>query len=115
MNKMVEFARAENAAAKRHWNMGDELRKVGAKRHTETAQNVLSQIVADISAEGGVSVKAIMSRSKRQPFARYRMYAYLVAERAGVNRNEIAYFFDRDLSTISHGISEIRRRLEAAE
>jgi hypothetical protein len=67
-------------------------------------------IVAAVSFKTGVGIPLIMSASRRKRIAQARMLAYVLIQELASSKTiiQVARFFNRDHSTISHGVNAVR-------
>ena len=70
----------------------------------------INEIVQQVSDFTCISVKDIMGKSRKAPIAQARFLVWFVARQQGMTLQQIARAFDRDHTTILHGI----QREEAA-
>ena len=84
---------------------------IGMRRKT------IDEITAQVSDLTGVSVKELMSKRRTERIAHARFLIWFIAQREGMSLMQIARAFDRDHTTILHGIQreEEARRMEEAE
>lgn len=77
----------------------------------------ISDIVQQVSDLTCISAKDIMGKSRKAPIAQARFLVWFVARQQGMTLQQIARTFDRDHTTILHGIQreEAARRMEEAE
>lgn len=76
----------------------------------------INEIVQQVSDFTCISVKDIMGKSRKAPIAHARFLIWFIAHREGLSLQQIARAFDRDHTTIHHGIRfEEARRMEEAE
>lgn len=85
----------------------DDLSQCGAIRFRRNA--VLEEILREVAAATGIPGHEICGRGRTAPVARARQIAYFVAAQKGVTQTRIGEFFNRDHTTVGHGI-----RVEAA-
>ena len=76
----------------------------------------INEIVQQVSEFTCISVKDIMGKSRKAPIAQARFLVWFVARQQGMTLQQIARAFDRDHTTILHGIQreEAARRMEEA-
>ena len=85
-------------------------RFIGMRRKT------IDEITAQVSDLTGVSVRELMSKRRTERIAHARFLIWFIAQREGMSLMQIARAFDRDHTTIRHGIRfEEARRMEEAE
>lgn len=76
----------------------------------------INEIVQQVSEFTCISVKDIMGKSRKAPVAQARFLVWFVARQQGMTLHQIARAFERDHTTILHGIQreEAARRTEEA-
>lgn len=76
----------------------------------------INEIVQQVSEFTCISVKDIMGKSRKAPITQARHLVWFVARQQGMTLQQIARAFDRDHTTILHGIQreEAARRTEEA-
>ena len=87
----------------------DRAQHIGLRRRT------IDQITAQVSDLTGVSVKDLMSKRRTDRIARARFLIWFIAQREGMSLTQIARAFDRDHTTILHGIQQERRAREEGD
>lgn len=76
----------------------------------------INEIVQQVSDLTCISVKDIMGKSRKAPITKARHLVWFVARQQGMTLQQIARAFDRDHTTVLHGIQreEAARRMEVA-
>lgn len=79
-------------------------------------RTVINDITAQVSDLTGIAVKDLLGKSRLRRIAHARFLIWFIASRQGLTLQQIARAFDRDHTTILHGIRfEEARRMEEAE
>ena len=79
-------------------------------------RSAINDITAQVSDLTGIAVKDLLGKSRMRRIAHARFLICFIAHREGLSLQQIARAFDRDHTTIHHGIrfEEARRMEEAA-
>lgn len=78
-------------------------------------RTAINDITAQVSDLTGIAVKDLLGKSRLRRIAHARFLIWFIAHREGLSIRNIAKAFDRDHTTIHHGIQfEEARRAEVA-
>ena len=78
-------------------------------------RTAINDITAQVSDLTGIAVKDLLGKSRLRRIAHARFLIWFIASREGLTLRQIARSFDRDRTTIHHGIQfEAARRAEVA-
>lgn len=75
-------------------------------------RRTVRDFVEEVSTETGVPVAAILSKNRTRKFCVPRQEVFLRAHEYGLSLSHIGRVFDRDHTTILHGIRAARKRIE---
>lgn len=111
---MATFAKAENSATKRHWNHGNEIRAAFADMQLPAeVDEICREIASEVEAFTGVSAGVILRSRKRTAIVtRARQFCFWRAYQKGLTSTQIGRAFNRDQTTIMHGIKQIEKRVQ---
>lgn len=76
----------------------------------EPSVRSMTQIVDDVAAANGLTVADLKGKSRERHIAWPRQWAYALCRRQGRSLPQIARFFNRDHTTIMHGIRQVEKR-----
>ena len=74
--------------------------------HVGLRRGTINEIVAQVADLTCLPATEIMGRSRKAPIAQARHLVWLVAQRQGMSLTQIGRAFDRDHTTVLHGIRQ---------
>lgn len=99
-------------AAKVHCGVAAETAPVEAHIPADLMPPALAQAVREAAARHGVTVEAVMGHGRGHPVSRARREGYLAARNLGMSYPQIAQAFNRDHTTVIHGVKGLRDKMK---
>lgn len=82
-----------------------------APQKVEPGTRTMMAIASEVASDNGLTLAELRSHSREHAIAHPRQYAFLLMQQAGFSAARIGRFFDRDHTTILHGIAAVRARM----
>lgn len=106
---MEAVAALENKRMRDSWSRG--VRKDADIVLGKNDNRILTEVVKEASLLAGVLTSELYGKSQRANIARARQFAFYQCEKLGMKHKAIARAFDRDVTTIAHGIKKVKEEL----
>lgn len=117
MNAMEKMAAQEAQAVRNSWRTNPVIpsKVVDAVRFYghRPSKGFMGSVVLEVAEKTGVTPKQILGSSRKRNIVRARQLAMWGARQHGVSFPEIGRFFNRDHTTVIHGVKMVENLIEA--